>query len=1177
MEYRFDGFVDGTEVPPAEQYIDALKSFVTSHHEQVQNIHETLEAFASQHWDMTVDPLSLALTPYEQIPIMDIISDTDNDLLERVMKVFSALAFEIKELEKTAHDKFYPAITLFGRGLKDPTKEPLPPGVTGDKALVLRHQIEIQRESELAVEMGRLLPTLVELQFFVTRCHGLVLNLVQQLAALHFQRQKLWSDSFCNIQLLTAWESLGSVLSVLVTLDALIDQNQILMDSWRAYGKVMRTVRNNADQYKVGDNKMGPFEMVLQNIHGLILDHQIFKAALDQPFDIPGRVVVLENPAFADAFAKAMGTLLTRIADRLARPSEGFQRRNLVGLASLLALYMRLCQVAPDRRMVQALWATQRKAPLVHLYGSCYWWLGEFIITWCPALMVYIGTGKQSDYKAEARSYLRTFDASFTSFVAAAHLGSLTWMVQLEGSLEALRTPHQAVGERSNCLAVGLMHAYHVSNLARTYISLHMALNEDITPIHARTLSRCMTLLGIQAAFYSKSALLADYHPAILNSLASRMGNMFAQLQAHILATSRNLTRSQLDVIASCKLAVKLLGGPLTPQRITVLRMCLDVVSQKLYTRDKDVDELMALLRQIETVATFNDLIAEACDTSFLYYWGMDLIPIFLADIYQHPSQAHQLQYLLMALHDPLRHLKATHPTAASQYRERTLSAFEDRVINPLCRDIETDLRLHVQRNLLTPDALPPPTFGPDRSPLIQLPPLRLFENDFHIAGRVSHYLDTTFYNMTTLALHDWKTYGEMKNLAKQKYGLILTDSHLPTQTLEQGMDVLEIMRGVHQFVRKFKYNLNNQIFVEEAGDNKTLNTISIRHIANSIRTHGTGIMNTTVNIIYQFLTKKIGQFCQFLGDEHVKALLLKDFRFWQKNRERLNNQYPWERAAAFNMDIRKLGPAPNNEGSYLDMFRRLITEIGNALGFVRMVRSGGIRYCSEAIKFVPDLENIIGFAEHTARRLSPETVECAKSLDATLSNLTKNFSEGIDFFQLLVGVFQKSLEPAGNMALRPFYCVVPALTINYIDSFLTAKDRLAKKHNGAAFTDDGFAIGLAFFVQLLDQNTQFDSLHWFASVAAHLKSEEDRIREQLRTARRPQDELQTLQLTLRRSEAYRNEFNMLFFSFSGARIFFKDDTTGAAPAAPAPTPAASAPASTGAAPAPTASPAPPN
>ena len=111
----------------------------------------------------------------------------------------------------------------------------------------------------------------------------------------------------------------------------------------------------------------------------------------------------------------------------------------------------------------------------------------------------------------------------------------------------------------------------------------------------------------------------------------------------------------------------------------------------------------------------------------------------------------------------------------------------------------------------------------------------------------MEHYLDTTFYNLTTVALYDWQTYGEMRNLASIKYGLSLTEVHLPGQTLEQGLDVLEIMRNIHIFVSKYNYNLNNQIFIEAATPNKTINTISISHIANSIRTHGTGIMNTTV------------------------------------------------------------------------------------------------------------------------------------------------------------------------------------------------------------------------------------------------------------------------------------------------------------------------------------------
>lgn len=42
------------------------------------------------------------------------------------------------------------------------------------------------------------------------------------------------------------------------------------------------------------------------------------------------------------------------------------------------------------------------------------------------------------------------------------------------------------------------------------------------------------------------------------------------------------------------------------------------------------------------------------------------------------------------------------------------------------------------------------------------------------------------FYNLTTVVLHDWQTYGEMRQLATLKYGLVTVQDHLPMQTLEQ-------------------------------------------------------------------------------------------------------------------------------------------------------------------------------------------------------------------------------------------------------------------------------------------------------------------------------------------------------------------------------------------------------
>jgi WASH complex subunit 7 len=236
--------------------------------------------------------------------------------------------------------------------------------------------------------------------------------------------------------------------------------------------------------------------------------------------------------------------------------------------------------------------------------------------------------------------------------------------------------------------------------------------------------------------------------------------------------------------------------------------------------------------------------------------------------------------------------------------------------------------------------------------------PLRLAHTTVHIRTRVEDYLNATFHSHTALALHNWKTYGEMRKLAQEKYGIVLAEITLPGQTLEQGLDVLEVMRNIHLFVAKFHYNLHSQVGVvfpqaaqelsqrspakptiwgtgggdenekllttpmvdRVCGDTalpvtdaisagqvfieaplfatgKTLNTIGIRHVANSIRTHGMGIMNTAVNFAYQFLAKKFNTFSQFLYDDHIRSRLLNEVRYFAEHRVGLDNHYPIERA----------------------------------------------------------------------------------------------------------------------------------------------------------------------------------------------------------------------------------------------------------------------------------------
>lgn len=592
-------------------------------------------------------------------------------------------------------------------------------------------------------------------------------------------------------------------------------------------------------------------------------------------------------------------------------------------------------------------------------------------------------------------------------------------------------------------------------------------------------------------------------------------------------------------------------------------------------------------------LSDFQRRICSACDCSF-FYWSRELLHPFLSDLYTQPEQCNQIQYVVSGFLDALRLIRGAQHEENNVGYTKAFSDFidsvvEEEIVDNLCKDVENDLRLHIHSVHLDHMEAPNPK-SEDFKVLhyyLDLRPIRLYGKMLDLHERVTHYLESTFYNLTTVALHDWKTYGEMRNLANDKYRLSLADNHLPMGSLDQGLDILQIMRNIQIFVARYNYNLNQQFFLERRSDkgSRHLNSINIHSIASSIRTHGMGIMNTTVNFTYQFLTKKFDIFSQFLFDEYIKSYLQREKRWYKKHREDKNvdNKYPYDRAFQFNKDIRKLGVSDSGK-TFLDQFRVLITEIGNALGYVRMVRSAGMNYCSNAIKFVPDLNhthfkfeafagegvkevvdeetNAVMEPAITGANLSRETVIAARNLDSVISNLAKNFSENNDYFKVLVKVFQDVTSSETHKHLVNFSFIVPALTINFVETMVQAKDLMYKntRRRESYFTDDGFAIGVAYILAILNQGEAFDALHWFEEVT-HKYQEEEVLYNQKQTERDArkkeqaarkqkettaeliddEEETHALQLTAKRIELNRREFDLLDWSLNGARIFFKD------------------------------------
>lgn len=78
-----------------------------------------------------------------------------------------------------------------------------------------------------------------------------------------------------------------------------------------------------------------------------------------------------------------------------------------------------------------------------------------------------------------------------------------------------------------------------------------------------------------------------------------------------------------------------------------------------------------------------------------------------------------------------------------------------------------------------------------------------------------------------------------------------------------------------------------------------------------------------------------------------------------------------------------------------------------------------------------------------------------------------------------MVKAFGK-INTSENKHLKLFYQIVPALSINYIEYLIRGKDQVSKKISTKAFIyDDGFVLGIAYFLTLLKQHEHFKTLHW--------------------------------------------------------------------------------------------------
>ncbi|XP_035781803.1 WASH complex subunit 4-like [Anopheles albimanus] len=468
-------------------------------------------------------------------------------------------------------------------------------------------------------------------------------------------------------------------------------------------------------------------------------------------------------------------------------------------------------------------------------------------------------------------------------------------------------------------------------------------------------------------------------------------------------------------------------------------------------------------------------------------------------------------------------------------------------------------------------------------------------EEWFSARHAVGQHLSDVFYTLSTISPSEWRIYREMRTIVDRKYGVRLVDDQLPRTTAEdrrgprghgQDDDILALMEDFESFIGSYGYDLHGQLFIERqqgrsgggtgpgagGGPGGVVNVVKIEHIANSIKRHGPGIISTVVNYAFQFLRQKLFTFSHFLYDEQIQSRLVADAKKLLATSDSAEGAtasantvgYTYERALAFNRRIRQLGLSDDGE-SYIDLFRKLICHIGNAMAFVRLLHSGALHECTGAAEFLaPPALTTKGDDDEQQQESGQGEAPAIGIWRQDVATVRGSWRLENEFFRLLINAFEglrrrrrasgtgtetPANAPVDSFAhLELFYLIIPPLTISYVEAMLKAKETIAKKDRHGTFlpTDDGFVMGLSYLLTLLNQTAAFNSLHWFKEVRAKHTREMAKLNQQTtHLLQQPSDSaeekmLPTVALTRKRLGAIQHEFQLLQYNLSSSKIFFK-------------------------------------
>lgn len=138
--------------------------------------------------------------------------------------------------------------------------------------------------------------------------------------------------------------------------------------------------------------------------------------------------------------------------------------------------------------------------------------------------------------------------------------------------------------------------------------------------------------------------------------------------------------------------------------RSTIIYHCFNLMQSQVFN-PKELGEIHYLCQRLEIITDWEKIVRKSTRCRFLY-WIRPYFPYIFEMIMADNKRPNQLNYFLMALNDPLellwniKHLEQPN-VGVDNYKKEIYRAFADKVIKPICRRVEDEIRVQIHQAII--------------------------------------------------------------------------------------------------------------------------------------------------------------------------------------------------------------------------------------------------------------------------------------------------------------------------------------------------------------------------------------------------------------------------------------------------------------------------------------------